>query len=392
MSKSHQVLLYLASLWVAMVACQGKADLTYKSTGSLGKIKDMVLSSENKMFALKTTDAKIDGTEYPVWVGNTDNWGPAFSSPWMTNAAPSCAFFNDKLYIAPKANTNFLYRVDVGYNKVPHVRSANLLTFDAQGETKMQAPYLYATTNNLYAIEDTKDGIQVHVLGENDNQSLSLVGSISVDSSENKPIQTACIKDIVSKNVNGVDCLYILTTNGSQTANLWLAKANETNGGCITPKEWLNDYQVYGMKVIPLFDHTTSITVHGDRLLSTNANVDDTGMQFGFISQINQEGKLDSTEWYLHSDTLRTSAIGSDQKTYYAEEIQDIDYQGVVKRFIKGNPGPELDPQTSIGAGGGYSNRSENRHGEAVYKFITRKEGEIFAISQNNIYRIRENE
>ena len=379
--------LLMAALGTIIMAHQGKASVTYfdyEAAGSGINIKDIELSSGNKMFALKTADGQLGNAKYPVWVGNSDNLGAAFSSSWMTNATPSCAFFKDKLYIAPKGQKNYLYRLDVGNGQMPNVKSADLVKFKSDGTLMMQSPYLYATTNNLYAIENNSDGqIRVRSFREGDDESLQRVYSVLSDS--NKSIQKEQIKDIVSKTINGQDYLYILTTNGTQTADLWLF--GNSGGQCITPPEWSEYNTEWGFT--PLFDNTTSIAIHGDKLLSANANLDANDIQLGFMSQINNDGTLGNTEPYFHSDTLRVSAIGSDQQTYYAETIND-DRSPVDatfdKFFMKGAPKSmeyEGDPF--------YPDQTYHRQGESVHKFTTRKQGEIFAISPNRIYRIKSN-
>ena len=394
--KNYKMLFFLASLDAMMVAHQGKAATVnyfdYESASSMGEIQDMVLSSDNRMFALKTKNAEIDGSEYPVWVGNTDGLSAAFASPWMTNTVASCAFFKDKLYIAPKAQTNHLYRVDVGNNKIPHVKSATELKFDAQGATTMHSPYLYATTNNLYAIEDTADGVQVYALGENNEQSLSLKKTIPVNSSNGRTIQKSHIKDIVSKTINNQDCLYILTTNGHETANLWLVKENATAGECITPSEF-SEYSTAWF-FTPMFDYTTTMAVHRDKLLVANANhhfKNEKLEQLGWMFPIENDGKLGEAQAYIQSDTYRVSAIGSDQQTYYAEAINDDRSPMDVtfdKYFMKGTPKDADDAEWNYND---YPDRSSQHKGEAVHKFTTQKKGEIFAISKNRIYRIRNN-
>lgn len=384
--------LLMATLSTIIVAHQGKASVTYfdyEAADSGINIKDIELSSGNKMFALKTADGQLGNAKYPVWVGNSDNLGAAFSSSWMTNATPSCAFFKDKLYIAPKGQKNYLYRLDVGNGQMPNVKSADLVKFKSDGTLMMQSPYLYATTNNLYAIENSSDGqIRVRSFREGDDESLQRVNSVLSNSS--KSIQKEQIKDIVSKTINGQDYLYILTTNGTQTADLWLF--GNSGGQCITPPEWTEKNNDLGFwEVTPCFDHTTSIAIHGDKLLSANANLDADSMQFGFMSQINSDGTLGATESYLPSDTLRVSAIGSDQHIYYAEAINDdrtpVD-KTFDKYFIKAVP---KDVKNHWMESKYYSDQTHNHQGEAVYKFTTRKEGEIFAISPNRIYRIKSN-
>ena len=334
------------------------------------------------MFALKTADGQLGNAKYPVWVGNSDNLGAAFSSSWMTNATPSCAFFKDKLYIAPKGQKNYLYRLDVGNGQMPNVKSADLVKFKSDGTMMLQSPYLYATTNNLYAIENSSGGIRVRSFREGDDESLQRVYSVLSDS--DKSIQKEQIKDIVSKTINGQDYLYILTTNGTQTADLWLF--GNSRGQCITPPEWSEYNTEWGFT--PLFDNTTSIAIHGDKLLSANANLDANDIQLGFMSQINSDGTLGKTEEYLHSDTFRTSAIGSDQKNYYAESIFENQDNERVNYFMKGVPGPNTEPNFDLED---YPQRSFQRQGESVHKFTTKKEGEIFAISPNRIYRIKSN-
>ncbi len=427
MNKNNKVLLYLASLWTLMASAQAKADgfnyFDYKTMRPLGKIQDMVLSEGNEMFALKTTGAKIANTEYPIWVGNSSNLSSAFSSSWMTNAAPSCAFVGLNLYVAPKAPTNHLYHVNVGNGQLPTLRSMEPLNLvDSQGNPKtMNAPYLYSTTNNLYAIEDTANGVDVHALAltNNNNQSsLSVNKSISLNGS----IRKGQIKDIVSKNVNGNDCLYILTTNdnqmvvdGTPSANLWLVNPNGNSGQGIgediTPNEWKPTYIGGNYSFTPWFDRTTSIAVHGDKLLTANANytIDNPSsreyQQLGILFTIdeNNDGKLKDPKIYHQSDTYRTSAIGSDQETYYAEAIDDPeqgtsmdpsldkyffsleqtkDENGNIQQEAPVNAVPWTDPEH-------YFYRSHSRKGAPVHKFTTRSGGEIFAISPDCIYRMR---
>ena len=390
-----------------MAPAQAKADPTlfdYKTMRPLGKIQDMVLSDENKMFALKTAGAKIGDTEYPIWVGNSDNLASAFSSSWTTNAAPSCAFFKNKLYIAPKTETNYLYRADVGNGQLPKIGSAERLNLsNSDGSpVRMQAPYLYATDKNLYAIENAQNGPNVHILAENGN-GLRVTKSLALENYNGVSFQKEQIKDIVSTRAGDQDFLYILTTNGQENANLWLVRGNRGEYSAweptflyITPPQWKNDTYY-----TPLFDHTTSIAVHCGRLLTANANYKHQGdslRQMGRAFSLSSEGEpnypgnnsFDETTYYRQSDTFRTSAIGSDQSKYYAEAIDSQDNSmdpNLNKYFIQG----QLEYKNFY-EDGTYYDYSTPRTGEPVYKFTTRKEGEIFAISPSSIYRIKDSD
>ena len=145
----------------------------------------------------------------------------------------------------------------------------------------------------------------------------------------------------------------------------------------------------------PLFDHTTSIAVHTNMLLSANANhkaEDDEVEQLGWVFPIQDDGKLGKGVAYRQSDMFRTSAIGSDQKTYYAEAINHDSNSmdpSLDKYFLKG--ALKFANEANFGSQDDYPDKSFSHQGSAVYKFITRKEGEIFAISPDRIYRIRNN-
>ncbi|MCQ2393526.1 MAG: hypothetical protein MJ249_04490 [Kiritimatiellae bacterium] len=382
----RQMSVALVSLAAVLAAQQGKAEgeISYDAVTVRGRIENAVLSDDGKWFASKTTGAKIGDTEYAGWVGNTDNLNAQFSSDCLKDVA-SLAFFKNKLYVALNNKTNGLLRIDVGNGQLPNLKTAKFIKFDPNGTTAMQAPYLYATTNNLYALDPkTSTG---YSLQEKDNQSFKLGtevrgsgGGINI------------IKDIVSKDINGEDSLYILTTNWMNSIKIY--HRNSTIIKIVTGPYTMTDMNLlmnYNIDYRGQYDNSTSIAIHGDKLLVTNANPD----QFGFMTQINSDGTLGRSETFIHSDTRRTSAIGSDGQNYYAEAIDEQDPNEPLKEtpkyFIKGTPKTANDFFMEGNNDVVYHDRSAKHTGEPAFKILVTGEGvqkKVIAVAPDRLYRL----
>lgn len=395
--KLKQTLIALASLGAVATAQQGKAEgeISYDAVTVMGRIENAVLSDDGKWFALKTTGAKIGDTEYAGWVGNTDNLNPLFSSDCLKDVA-SLAFFKNKLYVALNNKTNGLLRIDVGQDKMPHLKHADFVEFGfLRQETpshqievqriKRQAPYLYATTNNLYVIDNqnTSDGksyTSISTLNENNQGFTNLLATSSY-------IDRKKIKDIISKNINNKDYLYVLSTNGFNQAELsFIDPTGETTDQTYRP--W-NNLLDGGLG----FDYATTITIHGNNILSASVNAEH-GYGYVIPFQTNEEtgnldGKLNPSGdplVFYPSNTHKTSAIGSDGQNYYAHESDIEDPRK--KRFVNGIPKAlpnflldNIEPD--------YQSSPEHQ-GQGVFKIIVREGGKkAYGVAPDRIYQLK---